>query len=90
LKLDPRNTEIYTALGMNLYGMGKSAEAAAALRAALSLDGTQSTAQLFLGLSKSGLGQCTEAIPLLRKNFNEHQSRSSDATPYLLANLLRT
>jgi tetratricopeptide (TPR) repeat protein len=71
LKLDPRNAEIYAALGMTLYGMGKPAEAVAALGAALNLDGTQTTAELFLGLSRSDLGQCAEAIPLLRKNFSE-------------------
>ena len=63
LKLDPRNAEIYAALGMTLYGMGKPAEAVAALGAALNLDGTQTTAELFLGLSRSDLGQCAEAIP---------------------------
>jgi tetratricopeptide (TPR) repeat protein len=71
LKLDPRNAEIYAAQGMTLYGMGKAAEAAAALRTALTLDSTQTTAELFLGLSESDLGQCSEAVPLLRKNFNE-------------------
>lgn len=71
LKLDPRNVEAYTGMGVTLYGMGKPKEAAAALQSALQLDAGQITAQVFLALSKAALGQCVEAIPLLNKYFDE-------------------
>ncbi len=71
LKLDPRNAEIYTAQGTTLYALGRPAEAVKALESALQLDSTQTTAETFLGLSKSDLGRCREAEPLLRKHFNE-------------------
>src|SRR5439155_21893796 len=71
LKLDPRNAEVHGAQGMALYGLGKPAEAASALQTALALDSGQAMAELFLGLSRADLGQCAEAVPLLRRNFNE-------------------
>ena len=71
LKLDPQNAEILTAHGMTLYGLGRASAAAASLKAALSLNPGQSNVELFLGLSQADLGQCSEAVPLLRKHFNE-------------------
>ncbi len=71
LKLDPRNADVHAAQGATLYGMGKPAQAATALQTALTLDPGQTSAELFLGLSKSDLGQCADAVPLLRKHFNE-------------------
>lgn len=71
LKLDPRNSEVYTAQGATLYALGKPAEATAALEAALNLDPAQTTAEVFLGLSKSDLGRCADAVPLLRRHFND-------------------
>jgi tetratricopeptide (TPR) repeat protein len=70
LKLDPRNAEIYTADGVALYGLGRTRQAMEALQTALSIDPGQGTAELFLGLSKSDLGQCDKAIPLLQKHFS--------------------
>jgi tetratricopeptide (TPR) repeat protein len=78
LKLDPRNAEVHAAQGMALYGLGKPEEAASVLQTALALDSDQAMAGLFLGLSRADLGQCAEAVPLLRKNFNdrtEHKLR---------------
>lgn len=69
LKLDPRNAEIYTADGVALYGLRKPNEASKALQTALAIDPNQSTAELFLGLSRFDLGQCQQAIPLLQKHF---------------------
>jgi len=40
---------------------------------ALALDPGQTSAELFLGLSKSDLGQCADTVPLLRKHFNERR-----------------
>ena len=71
LKIDPRNAEVHAAQGMALYGLGKPAEAASVLQTALALDSGQLMAELFLGLSRADLGQCAEAVPLLRRNFNE-------------------
>lgn len=71
LKLDPRNVEAYTGLGVTLYGMGKPKEAVAALQSALQLDASQITAQVFLALSNAALGHCEEAIPILNKYFVE-------------------
>ena len=71
LKLDPQNVEAYTGMGVTLYGLGKPKEAVAALQSALQLDASQTTAQMFLGLSRAALGQCVAAIPLLKKYFNE-------------------
>ena len=71
LKLDPQNTEILTAHGMTLYGLGRASAATASLKAALSLNPGQSNVELFLGLSQADLGQCSEAVPLLRRHFNE-------------------
>jgi tetratricopeptide (TPR) repeat protein len=75
LALDPQNVEVLTAQGMTLYSMGKPAEATAALERALTLDSGQATAELFLGLSKSDLGQCSEAAPLLHKHLKEQTER---------------
>ena len=71
LKLDPHNVEASTGLGVSLYGLGKPQDAEAALQSALLLDPDQTTAQVFLALSKAALGQCVDAIPLLKKNFGE-------------------
>lgn len=71
LKLDPRNVEAYTGMGVTLYGLGKPTEAATALQSALRLDANQITAQVFLGLSEAALGKCVEAIPFLKKYFSE-------------------
>lgn len=71
LKLDPRNANVYAAQGVTLYGLGKPADAAIALQTALTLDPTQTSAEVFLGVSKSDLGQCADAVPLLRKHLNE-------------------
>src|SRR5215831_7868869 len=60
LKLDPRNVELLTAYGATLYGLGMAREATKDLDAALKLDPNQTTAEIFLGLSKSDLGQCGE------------------------------
>ena len=70
LKLDPQNAEILTAQGMTLYGLGRPSEAATNLKAALSSNPGQTKAELFLGLSQADLGQCAEAVGLLRKHFN--------------------
>ena len=71
LKLDPRNVEAYTGLGVSLYGMGKPKDAEVALQSALRLDESQTTAQVFLALSKAALGQCVEAIPFFKKYLSE-------------------
>ncbi len=71
LKLDPRNVEAYTGMGVTLYGLARPQEAATALQSALRLDANQITAQVFLGLSEAALGKCAEAIPFLKKHFNE-------------------
>lgn len=70
LKLDPQNAEIYTADGVALYGLGRAADASKALGMALSIDPNQSTAEVFLGLSRFALGQCKQAVPLLQRHFN--------------------
>jgi superkiller protein 3 len=69
LKLDPKNAAVYAALGVALYGSGRPADAASALQSALHLDPGQTQAEVFLGLSDAGLGQCQEAAPLLAKHF---------------------
>jgi tetratricopeptide (TPR) repeat protein len=66
-----RNAEISAAMdGVALYGLGRTRQAMEALQTALSIDPGQGTAELFLGLSKSDLGQCDKAIPLLQKHFS--------------------
>ena len=76
LKMDPQNVEILTAHGMTLYGLGKPSAAAASLKAALSLSPGQSSVELFLSLSLADLGQCTEAVPLLRRHFNNLETEA--------------
>ena len=71
LKLNPQSVEAYTGLGITLYGLGKPKQAVTALESASRLDASQTTAQMFLGLSKAALGQCLEAIPLLKRFFQE-------------------
>lgn len=75
LKLDPQNSEVSAAQGMTLYGLGKPAEAAAALKHALGLNPEQANVELFLGLAQSDLGQCDQAVPLLRKYFHERTEK---------------
>src|SRR5688572_8471570 len=62
LKLDPQNTEILTAHGMTLYGLGRASAAAASLKAALRLNPGHSNVELFLGLSQADLGLCSDAV----------------------------
>jgi len=71
LKIEPRNSAIYAAQGVTLYGLGEFAQAATALENALRLNPALPTAEVFLALSKSDLGQCDTATPLLRKHFDE-------------------
>jgi tetratricopeptide (TPR) repeat protein len=69
LRLDPNNADVYTALGVALYGSGKLTEAVSALQTALRLDMAQKRADLFLGLSQADLGQCSQASPILKRHF---------------------
>lgn len=69
LALDPKNADVYTALGVALYASGKTTDAAAALQTALQLDPWQSRAELFLGLSQAEVGHCADAVPKLDKYF---------------------
>jgi tetratricopeptide (TPR) repeat protein len=69
LQLDPNDADVYTALGVTLYGSGKLTEAVSALQAALRLDMAQKRADLFLGLSQADLGQCDQASPILKRYF---------------------
>jgi tetratricopeptide (TPR) repeat protein len=69
LRLDPANADVYTALGVLLYGSGKLTEAVSSFQSALRLDMAQTKADLFLGLSQADLGQCTQASPILNRHF---------------------
>jgi|GEM_PF-6783578 len=71
LKLNPQSVEAFTGLGVTLYGLGKAQQAVTALESASQLDPSQNTAQMFLGLSRAALGQCVQAIPLLKRFFQE-------------------
>ncbi len=71
LRLDPSNASVAAAQGAVLYGLGKPQDAVKVLQRSLSLDPHQSYAEIFLGLSESDLGQCTEAVPLLQKHLSE-------------------
>jgi tetratricopeptide (TPR) repeat protein len=70
LALDPKNSEAWTGLGVLLYGTGKAEQASQALQTALKVDPTNQRAELFLGLSDADLRQCTQAIPILTKYFD--------------------
>jgi tetratricopeptide (TPR) repeat protein len=69
LRLDPNNANVYTALGVLLYGSGKLEEAVSSFQSALRLDMAQRRADLFLGLSQADLGQCGQATPILKRYF---------------------
>jgi Tfp pilus assembly protein PilF len=71
LRLDPNNADVYTALGILLYGSGKLTEAVSSFQSALRLDTAQKRADLFLGLSQSDLGQCGQASPILMRYFRD-------------------
>ena len=69
LKLDPKNAAIGTAFGITLYALGEPAQAIKPLQSSLAADPTQGDAETFLGLSLADLGQCREALPLLKRRF---------------------
>jgi tetratricopeptide (TPR) repeat protein len=69
LRLEPKNADVYTALGVALYGSGKLSDAVTAFESALRLNPLQNRADLFLGLSEADLGQCAPAIPILKRHF---------------------
>ena len=69
LRLEPKNADVYTALGVALYGSGKLSDAVTAFESALRLNPLQNRADLFLGLSEADLGQCGSAIPILKRHF---------------------
>jgi tetratricopeptide (TPR) repeat protein len=69
LRLDPNNSDVYTALGVLLYSSGKLTEAVSSFQSALRLDMAQTKADLFLGLSQADLGQCGQASPILKRHF---------------------
>jgi predicted Zn-dependent protease len=69
LAIDPQNSQALTGLGVLLYGSGKAEEASQTLQSALNIDPAAKRAELFLGLSKADLRQCTQAMPILSKYF---------------------
>ena len=83
LRLDPNNSDVYTALGVLLYSSGKLTEAVSSFQSALRLDMAQTKADLFLGLSQADLGQCGQASPILKRHFPDE----SDAKLRRLAGL---
>ena len=75
LQLNPNNADVRTALGVVLYGSGNLPQAVRELEKALQIDKSQTRAELFLGLSKSDIGECDKALPILDRHF----SNESDA-----------
>lgn len=71
LELDPRNGEIQAAQGATLYALGRPAEAVRALESASKINSNQPNTEIFLGLSRADLGQCSRAVPLLQKHFED-------------------
>jgi tetratricopeptide (TPR) repeat protein len=69
LRFDPGNVEIMAARGIALYALGQPSDAAKSLRAAVSADPKRGEAEAFLGLSLADLGDCRQALPLLKKQF---------------------
>jgi predicted Zn-dependent protease len=69
LAADPKNAQAWTGMGVLLYGSGKMAEAADALRHALEIDPATPRAELFLALSRADLSKCEEAAPVLERHF---------------------
>ena len=67
--LDPENGQAWTALGVLLYGEGRSGDAVAALEHALRVDPNSKNAEIFLGLSEAGLNDCGKAVPPLNRYF---------------------
>jgi tetratricopeptide (TPR) repeat protein len=87
LRLDPNNADVYTALGVLLYGSGKLTEAVSSFQSALRLDMAQKRADLFLGLSQADLGQCGQAYPILKRYFpDESDSKLRRLTGLSLLN----
>ena len=66
---DPQNSQAWTALGVLLYGSGRSAEAAEALTRALQINPQAPRAELFLSFSQADLQQCETALPVLQRYF---------------------
>jgi predicted Zn-dependent protease len=69
LAAQPQNADVWTALGVLLYGSGKQQAAAEALEKALSIRPDAGRAQLFLALSRADQGQCADAQPVLQQQF---------------------
>ena len=75
IALNPKNVEAYAALGVALYASGNFRKAFVALHSALELDPTQPRVELFLGLTQSELGQCDDAVPILKRQLSEQPDR---------------
>jgi tetratricopeptide (TPR) repeat protein len=71
LAIDPKNVEASSALGVALYASGNFSEASSALQNALSLNPSQPRIQLFLALTQAELGQCTQALPVLKIQWKD-------------------
>jgi predicted Zn-dependent protease len=69
LAIDARNSQAWTGLGVLLYGSGKAEQAYEALQKALSLNSAEPRAELFRALSEADLGKCSEATPILARQF---------------------